>query len=93
MRDDDCEEKDWALARWLWRYNVGLLFVPMIESKPRPDVGARVDPVMAYRWRSYHAARKYQRAHPELAGYMVVNLTRIFKASEALDDERIRTLG
>lgn len=74
--DDDGNKRpgDFVLARWTYSYYVQLTFVESYEGKPHIGYLGSTRPTEAYRWNSYHAARKYQRAHPSLSGYVVFNL-------------------
>lgn len=81
--DDD--QAEWVLARWVVRYGVELMAVRSYKDRPCPQSGCAADTFTWHRWNSYHAARKYQRSHPSLTGYMVCNLSAITAASRAAD--------
>lgn len=75
--DDDTPLGAWVLATYHCYWSVAIHFVVEVEGKPRHDWGATSERHQAYRWQSYHAARKFQRSHPELGGYVILNLTEI----------------
>lgn len=71
------KEGAWVLASWHCYYSVSLNFVVRVEGKPQPDWHPTSARDQAYRWNSYHAARKFQKAHSQLRGYVILNLTQI----------------
>ena len=80
--DDDADQGDpgdpgdqWVIGTWHVCYHVQLLCVIRREGKPCPGWHPSSALHDWYRWASYHAARKFQRAHAELAGYVVCNLS------------------
>lgn len=75
--DDDTPPGPWVLATYHCYWSVEIHFVVDVDGKPRADWAATNHRNSAYRWASYHAARKYQRAHPQLRGYVVLNLSAI----------------
>lgn len=79
-----------GLARWIVNYDVKLVFVESWLGKPRVSNLGTTHFHEAYRWNSYHAARKYQRSHQALAGYTVFNLTELEgKAKEASEQIKL----
>lgn len=81
MRNVEAEEHErvgeWVLATWHCYNDVRLFFVPEIDGRPMANYWPTDYPSQAYRWNSYHAARKYRATHPRLAGYIIVNLQAI----------------
>jgi hypothetical protein len=81
--DDDQEGPDeWVIAGWKYSYAVELLFVRHRELKPDSSGWLCTIAFDAYRWKSYHAARKFQRAHPILQHCQVMNLSEIRRLCE-----------
>jgi len=80
--DDDKRRGDWVLASYHCYWSVSLNFVASVKGKPRPDWHCTSDRMQAYRWNSYHAARKFQRAHRKLRGYVILNLTELEQRAE-----------
>lgn len=79
-------QDEFVLARWHFDSGAHLIFVEAWNGRPMINHFGAFSVSMAYRWKSYHAARKYQRAHPSLYGYVVFNLTELEgKAKEAKD--------
>jgi hypothetical protein len=75
--EDDEPRGDWVLALFVCLFSTDLRFVVEVEGKPKADWWPTSARHQAYRWNSYHAARKFQRAHPHLRGYVILNLTEI----------------
>ncbi len=74
--DDEAPEADeWVIGTWHVYYHVELHCVVEKDGKPWVEAWPGADPYRWYRWRSYHAARKFQRAHKRLDGYVIVNLS------------------
>lgn len=73
------EQDFFVLAEWhapLW--HVQLFFLLDVDDRPRPDWASTPDGTRAYKWHSYHAAKKFLREHSlELKGYFVCNLSKI----------------
>lgn len=90
--DDDREPGDWALATWHCYYHAELHFVYNNHGKPGVEWHPTSSLMDAYRWNSYHAARKWQKANPRFRGYIIVNL-RAIKAQcqrqRQIDEERL----
>lgn len=85
-KNPKARQDEFVLARWHFDNGAKLIFVEAWNGKPMINHFGAVGYYMAYKWNSYHAARKYQKAHPCLAGYTVFNLTELqAKASAAKD--------
>jgi len=80
--DDDKPRGHWVLASYHCYWSVSLNFVASVKGKPRPDWHCTSDRMQAYRWNSYHAARKFQRTHKKLRGYVILNLTELEQRAE-----------
>jgi len=74
---------DFCLATWHCYFHAELHFVYNKDGKPALDFHPVSSLHDAYRWNSYHAARKFQRKYPQLAGYMVCNLSAIRRQCQA----------
>jgi hypothetical protein len=74
---DETAVGEFVLARWAVGYELKLFFVSEWEGKPAPGMMNMPAIHNAYKWRSYHAARKYQRSHPCLQGHEIMDLNRI----------------
>lgn len=88
--DEDAPLGDWALAVFYVRWSVSVSFVVAKDGRPQADYWPTSQPREAFRWKSYHAARKFQRSHPHLRGYVIVNLSEWERQSEEnrrIDDE------
>lgn len=84
---------DWVIATWTIYYDARLHFVARINGEPHVLCRTTTCAHDAYGWNSYHAARKYQREHSALEGYIVVNLAECRKQSElvkALEENRYK---
>lgn len=83
--DDGQEEGEgaWVLATYHCYYSVQLLFVVRGGGKPMADWHPTSARDQAYRWNSYHAARKFQRTHTQLRGYVILNLSELEQQAEA----------
>lgn len=100
MRNDDDDDDDvplgaWVLVTYKVMHSVELLFLGAVDGKPRADLGPTWCRTMAYRWNSYHAARKFQRSHPALRGYVILNLSAIEEQAERqreVKEERLAAL-
>jgi hypothetical protein len=72
--DDDKPLGGWVLASWHCYWSLSVNFVASAKGKPQADWHPTSDRMQAYRWNSYHAARKFQNTHPQLRGYVILNL-------------------
>lgn len=81
--DDGQNSGDWVLAVYHCTYSVTLSFVVQVGGRPRADYHDTTVRYQAYRWNSYHAARKFQRSHPHLRGYIILNLTALEQHHQA----------
>lgn len=80
--DDDGPAGAWVLASWHCYWSLSVNFVANVDGRPRPDMHCTSDRQSAYRWNSYHAARKFQRGHRKLRGYVILNLSLIEQQAE-----------
>jgi hypothetical protein len=80
--DDDTPPGAWVLASWHCYHSLSVNFVVKVDGKPRPDWHSTSARHEAYRWNSYHAARKFQKAHRKLRGYIILNLSVIEQQAE-----------
>jgi hypothetical protein len=81
--EDEGPPGAWVLASYhLTHWNASLSFVLGKDGQPKADWHDTSSPSDAYRWNSYHAARKFQRAHPKLEGYVILNLTELQQRTE-----------
>lgn len=90
--DDDAPLGEWVLVTYHCYYSVQLMFVVKVDGKPQANWWPTSACHKAYRWNSYHAARKFQRSNPCLRGYVILNLAEIEKQCEEqrrIDDEDI----
>jgi hypothetical protein len=85
MADQAKYEDAFVIATWHAQMHVELHFIIRKEDKPRPDYVPEPYPHKAYKWNSYHAARKYLREHEELKGYIIVNLRTIYEQRDAVE--------
>lgn len=83
--DDDTPQGDWVIAAFVVRYSVRVVFVCEHDGRPAIDWHATSEVNQAYRWNSYHAARKFMKAHDRLSGYEILNLSEMIRASEEHD--------
>lgn len=91
--DDDSPPGDWVLATYHCYWSVQLNFVVKVDGKPKGDWWPTSDRLSAYRWNSYHAARKFQRTHSHLRGYVILNLSAIERQcaeQRVIDDEWVK---
>lgn len=90
---DETQTEAWVLARWHTGYQVHLRFVPEKDGRPAAKGFETQDYNKAFCWRSYHAARKFQRAHGRFAGYVIINLMDVFRLSQVADEHENRWLN
>ena len=87
LDDDDGQDDDgrdeWVIATWRVAYHIELVAVCEKDGKPWLDAWDTAWPHTWFKWRSYHAARKFQRSHPGLDGYEILNLSRLKRADAA----------
>ncbi len=69
------EGDEWVIGTWHVYYGVELHALVDRDGRPWAEGWPGADVFRWYRWRSYHAARKFQRSHPQLEGYVIVNLS------------------
>lgn len=87
-QDDGKPLGDWVLVSYHCYYGVSFNFVVRVQGKPQADSHPTSARDQAYRWNSYHAARKFQNAHPQLRGYVILNLGLIER--QAAEQREIR---
>jgi hypothetical protein len=71
------EPDQWVIGTWHCYYHVELLALARRNGRPWPEACATSSIHDMHCWNSYHAARKFQRSHPHLSGYVIVNLSAI----------------
>jgi hypothetical protein len=82
-RERDREGDEWVLACWHAYFGLDVVAVVEVEGRPRADFHAGSQRRGWYRWKSYHAARAFQRDHPHLEAYIILNLSRILREFQA----------
>ena len=65
---------EWCLATYHFYNHVELHFVMKWDGRPSLEFHPVSMVHDAYRWNSYHAAAKFKRENPSVAGYIIVNL-------------------
>jgi len=80
--DDDQQPGAWVLATYHCYHSLSINFVVRVKGKPQADWHPTSARHEAYRWNSYHAARKFQSTHSQLRGYIIMNLSVIEKQAE-----------
>lgn len=80
--DDEAPVGEWTLATWHCYFHAELHFVYNDDGKPGEGWNPTSSIQDAYRWNSYHAARKWQRSHRRFRGYIIVNLRAIKEQCE-----------
>lgn len=76
------DRDEWVLACWCANSECILEFVMSIAGKPNLSFCPTREIWRAYKWRSWHAARKFQKAHRVIAGYAVWNLSEIRRQAD-----------
>lgn len=65
----------WVIAHYHAYHGISLHFVTQKDGKPRADYGTTPETYHAAKWKSYHAARKWLKSHPDFVGYEILNLS------------------
>jgi hypothetical protein len=85
------EVDDWVIGTWHVYYHIELHCVVERDGTPWLDACPSATIQDWYRWHSYHAAKKFQREHPTLEGYVICNLSemrRQCRTRRAIDDAK-----
>lgn len=80
----------WIIATYHCYFSIGILAVANVNGSPKADWHPTSARGSFYTWNSYHAARKFQRAHRCLRGYVILSLSEIekqFEEAKKIDDE------
>lgn len=85
------EHDEWVIATWHIFHGAQLMFVAAREDKPFVEGHTTSAHYQAFKWNSYHAARKFQKAHAKLDGYIVCNLSEMRRQAAAVKTIEIKS--